>query len=109
MNILITGGCGFVGSSLAIYLKKKIKNIKITSLDNLYRKGSEINLNRLKKFKIKNIKKDISDEKNLLSLNKFDLKTFPQNFPINTKNLTGCLSFINTKLDNANFYASNSN
>jgi CDP-paratose 2-epimerase len=73
MNILITGGCGFVGSSLAIYLKKKIKNIKITSLDNLYRKGSEINLNRLKKFKIKNIKKDISDEKNLLSLNKFDL------------------------------------
>ena len=73
MNILITGGCGFVGSNLAIYLKKKIKNIKITSLDNLYRKGSEINLNRLKKFKIKNIKKDISDEKNLLSLNKFDL------------------------------------
>ena len=73
MNILITGGCGFVGSNLAIFLKKKIKNIKITSLDNLYRKGSEINLNRLKKFKIKNIKKDISDEKNLLSLNKFDL------------------------------------
>ena len=73
MNILITGGCGFVGSSLAIYLKKKIKNIKITSLDNLYRKGSEINLNRLKKFKIKNIKKDISDEKNLLNLKKFDL------------------------------------
>ena len=73
MNILITGGCGFVGSSLAIYLKKKIKNIKITSLDNLYRKGSEINLNRLKKFKIKNIKKDVSDEKNLLNLKKFDL------------------------------------
>ena len=73
MNILITGGCGFVGSNLAIFLKKKIKNIKITSLDNLYRKGSEINLNRLKKFKIKNIKKDISDEKNLLNLKKFDL------------------------------------
>ena len=73
MNILVTGGCGFVGSNLAIYLKKKLKNIRITSLDNLYRKGSEINLNRLKKFKIKNIKKDISDEKNLLSLNKFDL------------------------------------
>ena len=73
MNILITGGCGFVGSSLAIYIKKKIKNAKITSLDNLYRKGSEINLNRLKKYKIKNIKKDISNEKNLLSLKKFDL------------------------------------
>ena len=73
MNILVTGGCGFVGSNLAIYLKKKLKNIRITSLDNLYRRGSEINLNRLKKFKIKNIKKDISNEKNLLSLKKFDL------------------------------------
>ena len=73
MNILITGGCGFVGSNLAIHLRKKLKNSKITSLDNLYRKGSEINLNRLKKFKIKNIKKDISNEKNFNSLKKFDL------------------------------------
>ena len=73
MNILITGGCGFVGSNLAIHLKKKLKKSKITSLDNLYRKGSEINLNRLKKFKIKNIKKDISNEKNFNSLKKFDL------------------------------------
>ena len=43
MKILITGGCGFVGSNLAIYLKKKLKKAKISSLDNLSRKGSEIN------------------------------------------------------------------
>ena len=33
MKILITGGCGFVGSNLAIYLKKK--KFKVHSLDNL--------------------------------------------------------------------------
>ena len=36
MKILITGGCGFVGSNLAIYLKKRLKNSKISSLDNLF-------------------------------------------------------------------------
>lgn len=48
-----------------------------------------------------------------LGINKFNenkkTKYVPKNFPINQDGLTGCLSFINTKLDNANFYASNSN
>ena len=51
MKILITGGCGFVGSNLAIFLKKRIKNANVLSLDNLIRKGSEVNEKRLKKRK----------------------------------------------------------
>ena len=39
MKILITGGCGFIRSNIAIYLKKTIKN-KIYCADNFYRKGS---------------------------------------------------------------------
>ena len=38
MKILITGGCGFVGSNLAIFLKKRLKNTFILSVDNLIRK-----------------------------------------------------------------------
>ena len=40
MKILITGGCGFIGSNIAIYLKKINKKNKIYCADNFYRKGS---------------------------------------------------------------------
>ena len=73
MKILITGGCGFVGSNLAIYFKKNRIGTKINTLDNLSRKGSLLNLKRLKKNKIKNFKKDISNYNNLKSLPKYDL------------------------------------
>ena len=71
MKILITGGCGFVGSNLCLFLKQK--KHKITSLDNLSRKGSKYNLNFLKKEKIKNLKVDIQNYKRISKLNKFDL------------------------------------
>jgi len=73
MKILITGGCGFVGSNLAIYLKANNIGSQIYSLDNLSRKGSVLNFNRLKKNKIKNFKIDISNNKKLSNLPKYDL------------------------------------
>ena len=73
MKILITGGCGFVGSNLAIYFKNNKIGTKINTLDNLSRKGSLLNLHRLKKKKIKNFKKDISNYNELKSLPKYDL------------------------------------
>lgn len=72
MKILITGGCGFVGSNLAIFLKKKLK-AKIISIDSLVRKGSEINEKRLKNHNIKNFKIDITNYKKLKKFNNFDL------------------------------------
>lgn len=73
MKILITGGCGFVGSNIAIYLKKKLIQSNIFSVDNLYRKGSEINQKRLKKHGITNLNIDITDNKKITNLKKFDL------------------------------------
>ena len=73
MKILITGGCGFVGSNLAIYFKERYLGAKIDSLDNLSRKGSILNLSRLKKRKVKNFKIDISNYKAIKSLPRYDL------------------------------------
>jgi len=73
MKILITGGCGFVGSNLAIFLKKRMKKAQILSLDNLIRKGSEINEKRLKREKITNLRIDVCDAKKIENLRKFNL------------------------------------
>ena len=71
-SILITGGCGFVGTNLAIYLQKRLKNFSIFSIDNLNKDYSKFNLNILKKMKIKNYKIDISSNKFLKIKRKFD-------------------------------------
>ena len=73
MKILITGGCGFVGSNIAVYLKKNLKNSIISSLDNLSRKGSEINKKRLLRNKIYNYKINIENFNKIKSLKKFNL------------------------------------
>ncbi|HIN48273.1 MAG TPA: NAD-dependent epimerase/dehydratase family protein, partial [Deltaproteobacteria bacterium] len=46
-KILVTGGAGFVGSHLALALKEKFSSSKVIALDNLKRRGSELNLSRL--------------------------------------------------------------
>jgi len=71
MKILVTGGCGFVGSNLCLGLKKD--GHEVFSLDNLSRKSSKINFSELKKFEIKNYKIDISQFNKIKKLNKFDL------------------------------------
>jgi CDP-paratose 2-epimerase len=47
-SILITGGAGFVGSNLAVSFKRKYPKIRLIAMDNLKRRGSELNLTRLK-------------------------------------------------------------
>ena len=70
-SILITGGCGFVGTNLAIYLNKELKNFSVYSVDNLKKTYSKFNLKILKDNKIINYKIDISSKKFLEIKKKF--------------------------------------
>jgi CDP-paratose 2-epimerase len=46
-RVLVTGGAGFVGASVALWLKAAHPDWQITALDNLKRRGSELALTRL--------------------------------------------------------------
>jgi CDP-paratose 2-epimerase len=70
LNILITGGCGFVGSSLALNIKQKYPDYTVTALDNLHRKGSELNIPILEKAGIGFINADV---RNPLNVPAYDL------------------------------------
>ena len=59
LTIMITGGSGFVGASLAIYLKRSMPSARVVALDNLKRRGSELNLVRLKQGGVEFLHADI--------------------------------------------------
>ena len=72
-KILITGGAGFVGSNLALKLKTKYPETQVFVLDNLKRRGSELNLPRLKKAGIVFIHGDIRNKEDFEEIEKVDL------------------------------------
>ncbi|MCP4624057.1 MAG: NAD-dependent epimerase/dehydratase family protein [bacterium] len=65
MNLLITGGCGFVGASQALNFKQQNPSWRITCLDNLKRRGSELNIARLKSAGITFLHGDIRNPEDL--------------------------------------------
>jgi CDP-paratose 2-epimerase len=73
MTILITGGAGFVGSSLCLRLKETYPSYTIIAFDNLRRRGSELNLPEFKAKDIQFIHGDIRNSEDLLAIGGFDI------------------------------------
>src|SRR5882757_1294524 len=59
MRVLITGICGFVGSTLTRALLAAAENLQVTGVDNFIRPGSELNRRELAKLGAKIIHTDV--------------------------------------------------
>ncbi len=71
--LLITGGAGFVGSNLAVFLSDRLADHRVICLDNMQRRGSELNAARFKDHGIRLIKGDVTNPKHLAKLGRVDL------------------------------------
>ena len=73
MKIVVTGGAGFVGSTLCLQLKHKYPTYDIVAFDNLKRRGSELNLADFQKKGIPFFHGDIRNNEDLSALGNFDV------------------------------------
>lgn len=64
-NILITGGAGFVGSTLALYIKRLYPKVGVIAFDNLMRRGSELNIPRLQQSGVTFIHGDVRNREDV--------------------------------------------
>lgn len=71
-TVLVTGGAGFVGSSFALHWKARYPKSTVIAFDNLKRRGSELNLPRLKQAGIRFEHGDVRETSDLMQLPHID-------------------------------------
>jgi CDP-paratose 2-epimerase len=68
MRILITGVCGFVGSTLAECLLERVEGIRVAGMDNLIRPGAETNRMRIERLGVEFIHGDLRSASDIAGL-----------------------------------------
>ena len=65
MRVLVTGGAGFVGASLSLQLAGRHPDWELVAFDNLHRRGSELNVPRLREAGVSFVHGDIREPADL--------------------------------------------
>jgi CDP-paratose 2-epimerase len=71
VRVLITGGAGFVGGNLAVALAERHPDWQVVALDNLMRRGSELNLPRLREAGVEFVHGDVREPADLAAAGEF--------------------------------------
>jgi CDP-paratose 2-epimerase len=72
VRILVTGGAGFFGANLSIALATRHPNWDVVAFDNLRRRGSELNLPRLREAGLRFVHGDVRSAADLEALDEID-------------------------------------
>jgi len=71
VRVLVTGGAGFVGGNLVVSLAERHPDWEIVALDNLMRRGSELNLARLREAGVEFLHGDVREPADLKAAGAF--------------------------------------
>jgi CDP-paratose 2-epimerase len=71
-RLLITGGAGFIGATLALELSARHGGWEVVAFDNLHRRGSELNLARLREAGVRFVHGDVREPEDLRAAGPFD-------------------------------------
>ncbi len=72
MRVLVTGGAGFIGANAAVGLADRHPDWRLLAIDNLRRRGSELNLARLRAAGVEFQHADVRELDDLLALGEID-------------------------------------
>jgi CDP-paratose 2-epimerase len=72
VRVLVTGGAGFVGSNLSVGLAGRHPDWDLVAFDNLYRRGSELNVPRLEAAGVSFVRADVRDPAALVEFDGID-------------------------------------
>lgn len=72
MRLLVTGGAGFVGSNVALAMAERRPDWEVVASDNLFRRGSELNLPRLRDAGVAFVHADVRHREDLERVGPFE-------------------------------------